>query len=309
MNSNHSKTYKYATNYLLDVILVVLLKSLIFLFWLLPQRCIFLLSDFFAWMLYRVFKYSRKIIDLNLDFIFPKLTDYEKNKIIKLIYKNLTDNICDTLKGWSMSQKKLSTQIKMNLELINQLRSNHETIFIASSHFANWEMFYTVNTLDPGSQYNFVYKALQFPLINNCIKKYREKYNATCIERKSFKKIDLTQKTNKLNIYLFICDQRPHAHNKSQDCIQFFDKSIKCISGYAGVAKKYNIPICYLHSKRDSRGCYTYDLSLITNNPSSLSRTEICQKVFNLLENDIIKSHADWMWIYNRFNHPINYKE
>ena len=65
-----------------------LVHALLYLLSLLPLRVLYLLSDFFYFIIYRVAGYRKKVVLANLDIAFPEKPADEKKEIAKRFYKN-----------------------------------------------------------------------------------------------------------------------------------------------------------------------------------------------------------------------------
>src|SRR5689334_16286881 len=65
---------------------------------LLPLRLLYLVSDFFYFLIYYVLGYRKKIVLQNLSIAFPEKSAAEKLRIAKKFYRNFTDTFIETIK-------------------------------------------------------------------------------------------------------------------------------------------------------------------------------------------------------------------
>src|SRR6478609_3088370 len=73
----------------------------------LPFPALYLLSDFFYLILYRLAGYRKKVVAANLANSFPEKTEAERQQLIPLFYRNLCDVIVETLKLASISPEEM----------------------------------------------------------------------------------------------------------------------------------------------------------------------------------------------------------
>ena len=75
------------------------------------------------------------------------------------------------------------------------------------------------------------------------------------------------------------------------------------VLGPEKLAKKLDLAVVYLNINRIKRGYYECEFSLITENPGNTKEYEITESFLKLLENQIRKEPAYWLWTHNRWKH------
>ena len=99
---------------------LIFLSSIYFMaiipFWLLYQ-----FSNILALLFNYVFQYRKKVILTNLRNSFPEKSNKEINRITRKTYKNLTDIIVESIKGYTISDKEIQERFRIrNPELLNE---------------------------------------------------------------------------------------------------------------------------------------------------------------------------------------------
>ena len=82
---------------------------------LLPLRILYFISDFAYFNLYYVFGYRKKVVMDNLRNAFPEKTEFERQKIAKKFYRNLTDTFLESIKLISISKSDIHKHIDADL--------------------------------------------------------------------------------------------------------------------------------------------------------------------------------------------------
>jgi KDO2-lipid IV(A) lauroyltransferase len=152
-------------------ILVVLILGL-FSFFLINQ-----LSNLVHFFIYRVFGYRKNVIVENLTKCFPDKNDLEIKKLLPSIYRNLTDNVLEGLKAFTMTRKQIVKRHKLlNPEILQDFFESGQSLIAVAGHYCNWEWGSLSASLQ--TDYNIIglYKPLNNKLINKFIHKSRSKF-------------------------------------------------------------------------------------------------------------------------------------
>jgi KDO2-lipid IV(A) lauroyltransferase len=110
-----------------------------------------------------------RIADENLSRAFPTMTDAERKKITKLVYRNLAANFVDYGNpGIAVDKIVLSADDQKRLAEIRSLHSNGQPFIFALAHYGNWEaLILYLFRLFPGL--NGLAKEQSNPFVNKAI--------------------------------------------------------------------------------------------------------------------------------------------
>ena len=278
----------------------ILFKIMVFPLSFIPFWMLYLISDFLSFLLYKVLRYRRKIIMLNLKKSFPEKSQQELEQIAKKYYKNLADISVEWFKGFSLSEKQLFQRYKIvNPELITDYLNEKKSIIIIGSHYCNWEW----GALSFGLQ--FKQRAIGFykPLKNRYTDKYirikRAAWGMHLISIKDTYRAFINN-LNFPSIYFMISDQSPSNMDKAI-WVNFLNQDTPCLHGPELYARKMNYALIYGDAQRIKRGYYTITLSLIESQPRETTPTEITKKMMAKLESIIIQKPENWLWSHKRW--------
>src|SRR4051812_39232190 len=98
-----------------------ILYSVLYVFSLLPFRVLYIISDGLYFFLYYVVKYRKEVVSSNLLIAFPEKTEKERKQIAKQFYKNFGDQIVETIKLISMSNKVFDERCNGDFSAIEKL--------------------------------------------------------------------------------------------------------------------------------------------------------------------------------------------
>ncbi|RLD57112.1 MAG: hypothetical protein DRJ01_14275 [Bacteroidetes bacterium] len=284
----------------MNLILSILFIFFVFLIGIIPFRILYFVSDFLRLFLSGVLAYRKKVISNNLKKALPNLDKKEEDRLIRLIYKNLTDVIVEGLKSFTMTKRQINKRHKIiNPEILTPYFEQGKSIIAVAGHYANWEW----GSLSASLQTDYNVVALYKPLSNKWVDKFmRWTRTRSGTELASIyetgKTFDKCEGTN--TIFLMAADQSPTNKKKSY-WLNFFDIETAFLHGPEKYAQKYNYPVLYVDVQREKRGIYTVSLSVFADNPSELKDGEITKMYANKLESIIKKQPENWLWSHRRW--------
>lgn len=255
---------------------------------------------FFA--LYRVIRYRRKVVSLNLKNSFPEKSEEERRKIAKLFYKHLGDVVMDALRAFSISKDDLRAHLTCkNPELVRKYYDEGKDVIVAVGHYNSWELFLTGINLYIRHQAVVIYQPLGNAYLDRVLREKRSEYRTIMLPRNEVKSFyESTRKS--LSAIVFAIDQSPP---KADKCywMMFLNQETGVLYGTEKFAKDYNQPVVYARITKEKRGHYLLEFVDVSSNPAETKYGEITEKVSHLLENDIRSKPEYWLWSHKRWKH------
>jgi KDO2-lipid IV(A) lauroyltransferase len=286
----------------MKVITAVLFFIFIWLFALIPFFLLYQISNVFYWLLYHVFGYRKKIILKNLTECFPTKSEKEIKALLPSVYKNITDNILEGIKAFTMTSKQIVKRHKIvNPEIFEDYFKKGQSIIAVAGHYGNWEWGSISASLQ--TNYNMValYKPLSNKLIDNFIRKSRQRSGtvlASMFETsETFKKYKDTP-----SVFLMAADQSPgRKYIEKAHWINFLGRDTAFLHGPEKYAKNNNYPVMYVDVQRIRRGYYEIELSILADKPMELKDGESTARFAKKLESIIYTEPVNWLWSHNRW--------
>ena len=280
---------------------------LIWLLHLLPERLLYLLSDFLYFLAYHIVNYRKKVVYDNLERAFPEYSRSEIRQIAKKFYHHLCDTMLESSISHFYSEKKALKRITYkNLEVLNELHKSGKQVMAVLGHYGNWEY---LSTLSLVTEYPFVaiYKPLRNKYFDRMVTRNRTRFGGivTPMERIVRKLLELKSRNIPV-ITLNLGDQSP-MFSQIQYWTKFMGLDTPLYLGTEKLALKLDAAVVFLKIRKIKRGRYEVETELICKNPGEMKAHEITERHVRILEDLIREEPAYWLWSHRRWKH--SYKD
>jgi len=267
---------------------------------LLPFWVLYGISNFLSFVLFHIVGYRKKVVVTNLSNSFPDKSDKEINAIAKQFYKHLADIIVESVKFFSISKQQALKRLTVkNPELIDAFAEKGQSVILVGGHYSNWEIIAISLDLKIKHQTVALFSKLTDPFFNKVMLSSRSKYGIKMVTTKDSSKFFEEESVNN-TATVFGADQSP-TYNKNVIWTTFLNQETAIAFGTERYAKKYNYPVVYGAIQREKRGHYSFEMSLITDNPSETPHGFISLDHTKRLEQQINADPAYWLWTHKRW--------
>jgi KDO2-lipid IV(A) lauroyltransferase len=106
---------------------------------------------------------------------------------------------------------------------------------------------------------------------------------------------------DKRKVYIFPTDQHPYAKAAKHSIGEFLHQETSAMFGGVGLACRLSHSVMYLKMRRVERGHYEMTLIPICRNASEVPEAELMRKYYDLLEQEINETPANWLWTHKRW--------
>lgn len=278
--------------------------SIIWLITLLPFKILYLISDFFYFLLYHVFGYRRKVVAENLHYAFPEKSSEERKKIEKAFYHHFCDSMLESFKVLHMRESQFNKRfVFLNIDIINEYYEKGKSVVLVSGHYGNWEWMVDTDRYLK-HKYLAIYKPLSDEYFNQLIKSLREKYagkSEMVAMNDSFKVILKHEREKQLFITWFLADQSPPKDYPLW--INFMNRETPFYSGPEKIARKFGHAVVFMNIQKVKRGHYQVEFTPLFDDPKNTEENEITLAHVKMLEDTIRKEPAYWLWSHRRWKH------
>lgn len=270
---------------------------------LLPYKMQFVVSDIIRWVLYKVIRYRVTVVRDNLRRSFPEKTDAQRLQIERNYYKHLADVFLETISLISVSKKNITKRMTfLNVEQIEKATAG-STWLSAMAHYGSWEYSSSYAIYSQHDGVYGVYRPLADKGFDKLFLYMRQRFGATPVPMKEItKRIILAQKQNKHYAVALISDQNPPLY-EHQYWVDFLGQKTLFFGGLEKFARKYNLPVAFLHVDKVKRGHYNAWFEIIYNGTDQLEDGEITRRYASHLEEMIRRRPELWMWSHRRWKH------
>ena len=273
-----------------------------------PFRLLYLRSDFYAFMLYHVVRYRRKVVRENLQQSFPEKSRKELKAIEKRFYRNMCDVALETCKMLHVSLEDLRQRVTFtNPELIEKLYEQRKSVFFASPHSGNWEWVGMLMRTLSDHKSTGIYKRLHDPYLDAFMLKIRQ-LNRTDKEYMLEADVALRGLAERKGIptaCLIVADQSPRGV-ESDYWTEFLHRETCWFTGLERMAKLLDYAVVFVEMSRQGRGRYEVTLHPVSINPKETAKNEIVEQYVRHVERLIVEQPDNWLWSHRRWKHVRN---
>ncbi|MBR5028870.1 MAG: lysophospholipid acyltransferase family protein [Bacteroidales bacterium] len=270
----------------------------------LPIRVLYALSTFIYFLLYRVFRYRKKVVFNNLRNSFPEKGDEEIAVLAKKYYRHLADIAVELVLNMRLSPKKLFARYRVtNPQMTTKYFEQGKSVILMSAHYNNWE--YMITSLEHQVLHHGVGvgKQLSNVPLDECLNKRRTRFGTEVVFADTVRQtFEYYEHHHVPTAYMMLCDQSPNDIHKCW-WTTFLNQDTGVIYGAEYFAKKYDIPVLYYEVNKVKRGFYEVTFRHITDTPNDTQHGEIVEKYVRMLEQTIKQQPEYWLWSHRRWKH------
>lgn len=267
-----------------------------------PLRFLYIISDFLAWLAYRVVKYRRGVVRENLTSAFPEKDEAEIIDIEKKFYRFLADYFFETVKLYSMSSRFITRHLKVEgIELINNDVNAGRNVTLFLGHYCNWEWVSSLPLhISPVAECAQIYHPLNNKGSDKFFYKLRTRFHARNIPMEDiFRSLLKWKKEGIPSVTGYIADQAPSLNVHL--FVDFLNHDTGVYTGPERISRFLDASVYYCYMTRTRRGYYTLRFVPVTDNISKVPKFDPTREYFKLLEDNIRNAPQYWLWSHRRW--------
>lgn len=267
----------------------------------LPFNALYVISDFFFFVSYRVIKYRRKLVRKNLKNSFPTKSAEELKMIEKDFYKNLCDYAVETLKLLTISKEELRERMVFEKpEVLENFARNKQSIIFMASHQFNWEWSLVSASIVFPFDIDFVYQPIKNRFFERVSLACRTRFGAYPIQREDVAR-ELVKRKSILRGIATVADQYP-GHRKDKKFITtFLNQETAFFLGTNSMVLLSQFPALYYSFRKIRRGYYVATPHIIGMPPYDKNSTSVLENYIKEVEKVIVENPSGWLWSHNRW--------
>ncbi|TLP81402.1 lysophospholipid acyltransferase family protein [Maribacter sp. ACAM166] len=286
----------------MQLLVFVLIYPILWMISILPHRLFYIFSDIGFFFVYHVFGYRRKVVQNNLNLVFPDKTKVEITHIEKEFYKHLCDTFLEMVKSMNLSKEDVFKKYHVvNPEVLLEIEKER-SIIILCAHYANWEWNVSINNYVNSKGYA-VYQKVNNSYFDAFIRKVRARWNTTLItQSQTAKTVIQNHRNNVRATYGMVSDQSPQSH-RAQYWTKFMDIQVPIFNGGEVLARKTGLAVVFLKVSKVKRGYYNAEFIPIALNSKETKEHEITDAFLRLTEAQIKEKPEFYLWTHKRWKH------
>lgn len=270
-----------------------------------------------AFLAFKVFRYRRDVVMINLSRSFPETKYKEIVSYAKKFYSHLGDVFAEAMwfAGCEKHERLRSNRIVQmtNPEELNRLYDNAPGLMIFTSHMGNWEIIGGILAYSGDTKLHFdeskvtvVYRKLSSKLSDmifaaNRITPVQDKEAFEgLVESNNILRFAMNHKKEK-KVYLFNSDQHPYKGSVKLKVNDFMHQTTYAMGGAAALAKKLCLPVVYSDMIVQEDKTYKMTLTTICEDASKMEVIDIMNRYFELLQESLEAQPWNYLWTHKRW--------
>ena len=250
--------------------------------------------------------YRRAVIRGNLRRSFPDWSEAQLLQVERAFGQHFADLVVEVIKHFTVKESEVAQRMRYSgTEVLDALHDAGRHVVIAGGHMNNWELYAVTADRPLKHQVTAIYKRLSDAHMDRVMRQSRERFGLKMIptiEAKAWGAVNLGPDAEPKQAVVFGFDQSPADPNKSW-WTPFLNQETAWYWGLEQFAREHDMPVVFGHIHKVSRGHCACQYELVTDAPRSLQEGDILRRCIDLLEADIRREPAHWLWTHKRWKH------
>jgi len=286
----------------MQLLVFILVYPIMWLISILPHRIFYFVSDLAFVLVYRIVGYRRKVVQENLNLVFPEKSSEEIKSIEKKFYKHLCDLFLEMIQTLNLSEEQIKKKYHITNVAVVQEIEKTKSILVPCAHYGNWEWNPSLNLYVASKGYA-VYQTIANTYFDRLFLKLRSRWGTTLItQQETVKTVMRNEKNGIKGVYGMISDQSPMAI-KAQYWEEFMGIKVPVFNGVELMARKMDLAAIFMKVSKVKRGHYEAEFIPITVSGKETAPSEITKKFIELTENQIRERPELYLWTHRRWKH------
>ena len=285
-------------------------------------RCLWLLCRSVAilphWMQYKciagflylilryIVRYRHKLIIKQIADSFPQKSEQEVSSICGEFYRHLAEVIIGTMDMAGITNKERLKFIKFNVPDSVKQAADGRHVVILASHHGFWEYAQYIVLAINGYSMIGAYHPLSNKVFDELFQYLRTFKDVYPIPTQRFVRYFIENREHgvagKPMMLGLASDQNSPPKGKVH-WYNFLNRHTLFFDGGEQLSTKFSLPVVYLSMRKVATGRYECDVILIHDGREPLEKHEITERYVRLLERDIEREPAYWMWSHRRWKY------
>jgi KDO2-lipid IV(A) lauroyltransferase len=287
----------------MQFLLYILIYPILWSISILPFRILYIVSDGVYILTYYIIGYRKKTVRENLALALPHLSEKERLLIEKNSFRHMCDVFLEMIKTLTISKSEIDKRyVFKNLEVYSNLEKKGKSIALLCAHYASYEWAVSMNSKADFESYA-IYKKINNRYFDKLVRTIRSKFEATLITTKETIPVIATNFRNKkLGLYGLVSDQSPKLGSFFH-WNKFMGIEVPIHTGGEMLAKKYDMNVIFLRTKKVKRGFYEASFEVLSENAKEVPNYEITDQFLKLVEQQIYEEPEFYLWSHKRWKH------
>jgi KDO2-lipid IV(A) lauroyltransferase len=266
----------------------------------LPLRALYAVAALLYFLAYYVVRHRRRIIDEQLERVFPNDAAAARRRIHKQFIRNFCDVAVELLKSATMSAQAMRDRVRIvNVEVARRYLDRGKSVLLVTSHLCNWEWLLHGVALHLGYPLDAAYKPLHDAWAERLMLGLRSRFGARLVPAKELL-ADHLRRRGIVRALAMNADQAPMS-SEQRHWTRFLGQDTAFYIGAEQIARATRLPIINVAMRRVRRGHYEVELAELWDGAEPTGIGELTERYARACERSVYGSPADWLWSYRRW--------
>ncbi len=256
---------------------------------------------FYAW------RWRREQVAGDVARAFPAMTAAERADLVRQSYRNLADVVVESAWGFGASADELRRRVVFeNPEVVHRCAAAKQSVVLLTPHYCNWEWLLLAGGATFGLPIDAVYQTLRVASVDRYLREARARFGGKPFPRQDFV-YELMNRAGTPRAYGLIADQTP-PRDERKHWTRLLGRDTAFFVGAEKIARFLDATVLYVAMRRIRRGHYTVRFSVLAEPPYAPGADDVHSPIMEgfarNLEQAILESPADWLWVQKRWKYP-----
>lgn len=253
-----------------------------------------------AFLMDRVFRARRDIIDMQLRACFPGEDDAWIRKTRSAFYRNFADVSAEIVKAVTMTPEEIDGRVRFENDapVRAAFEAGHSAV-IVTSHNCNWEWALLKLSTGLKRPIQAAYKPLKGRWGDRLMLTIRSRFGAEMITAKRLL-IRVMRYRGPPRMIAMVTDQAPTSSGVRY-FTQFMGLDTAFFVGPEAIARSRKLPVFYIAMRREARGRYCVRFVQIAEAGEDLAPGQLIERYAGEVERVTRERPPDWLWNYRRW--------
>jgi Kdo2-lipid IVA lauroyltransferase/acyltransferase len=269
----------------------------------LPLPVLYRLAVLIHFLVYRVFRIRRGVVESNLARSFPDRSEAEISDLGRRVFRRYADVLVEMLYSLRMSESELIDRVRLEGDgLLEEELRQGRPVLLTLAHHCNLEWLLLRACLRFDHPLEAVYRPLTNPGMEAVVTEAYTRFGGRLIDDRSVIKSILARRAEP-RIVTLVSDQAPNVKDEIH-WTRFLNQETGFFMSPEIIARFTNYPVYFAAMRRTGRGRYTVVFSRIAEPPYKGRERVVMPAYVGAVEDQILASPEDWLWLHRRWKRP-----
>lgn len=268
----------------------------------LPLPVLYGLARVIDFLVYRVFRVRRRVVEGNLARSFPEKSERDIQVLGRQVYRNYADVLVEMLYASRMSAAEIRKRVAIEGgDLVEAELDAGRPVLVVLGHQCNIGWMLLAACLRFEHPVDSVYRPLANPAMERLTADMYTRFGARLVDDRSVIRA-IRKRRGEPRLVTMVCDQAP---NIKDDVFwsRFLNRETGFYLAPGLIARFTGYPVYFVGMRRRARGEYTIRFTRIAEPPYDDPQA-IMPAYVRALEEQVIAAPADWFWMHRRWKRP-----